>query len=131
MEVDMALIMSADDDPDIRHLIHRILTRAGHQVIAASDGQAALKVAFDRSADLDLVILDVEMPRMRGLDVCRALRDDPRTSHLPVIIASGSLVPPYEDALDSGANICLTKPFSPAELREAVERELATAAARR
>jgi CheY-like chemotaxis protein len=123
--------MSADDDPDIRHLIKRILMGAGHQVILADDGQAALDAAFDRGAELDLVILDVEMPRMRGLDTCRALRDDPRTSHLPVIIASGSLVPPYDDVQAAGANACVSKPFSPAELRDAVERELTTAAARR
>ena len=127
----MALILSADDDPDIRALIKRILTSAGHQVILANDGQAALEAAFARGADLDLVILDVEMPRMRGLDACRALRDDPRTSHLPVIIASGSLVPPYDDVQAAGANTCVSKPFSPAELRDAVERELTTAAARR
>jgi CheY-like chemotaxis protein len=127
----MALILSADDDPDIRTLIKRILTSAGHQVILANDGQAALEAAFARGADLDLVILDVEMPRMRGLDACRALRDDPRTSHLPVIIASGSLVPPYDDVQAAGASACVSKPFSPAELRDAVARELTTAASRR
>jgi CheY-like chemotaxis protein len=127
----VALILSADDDPDIRALNKRILTSAGHQVILADDGQAALEVAFHRGADLDLVILDVEMPRMRGLDACRALRDDPRTSHLPVIIASGSLVPPYDDVQAAGANTCVRKPFTPAELRDAVERELTTAASSR
>jgi CheY-like chemotaxis protein len=127
----MALILSADDDPDIRNLIKRILTSSGHEVILAADGQAAVETANAHAADLDLVILDVEMPRMRGLDACRTLRDDPRTSHLPVIIASGSLVPPYEDVLEAGANTCICKPFSPKELRDAVERELTAAAARR
>jgi twitching motility two-component system response regulator PilH len=126
----MALILSADDDPDIRSLIKRILTSSGHEVILAADGQAAVETAYTHAADLDLVILDVEMPRMRGLDVCRTLRDDPRTSHLPVIIASGSLVPPYDDVLEAGANACVCKPFSPKELRDAVERELTAAAAR-
>jgi CheY-like chemotaxis protein len=67
---------------------------------------------------------------MRGLDACRILRDDPRTCHLPVIIASGSLVPPYDDVQAAGANTCLRKPFTPVELREAVERELSAAARR-
>ena len=126
----MALILSADDDPDIRNLIKRIMEPAGHQVISANDGQSAVEAAFAHATELDLVILDVEMPRMRGLDACRMLRDDPRTSHLPVVIASGSLVPPYDDVQAAGANTCLRKPFSPKELGDAVERELTAAAAR-
>jgi CheY-like chemotaxis protein len=127
----MALILSADDDPDIRQLIERILVSAGHRVILAPDGQAALDAAFDEDLDLDLVILDVEMPRMRGLDACRAIRDDSRTAHLPVIIASGSLVPPFDDVQEAGATACLGKPFTPAELRDAVDRELNAAGTRR
>ena len=126
----MALILSADDDPDIRNLIKRIMEPAGHQVISANDGQAAVEAAFAHATELDLVILDVEMPRLRGLDACRMLRDDPRTSHLPVVIASGSLLPPYDDVQAAGANSCVRKPFSPKELRDAVERELTSAAAR-
>jgi two-component system, chemotaxis family, chemotaxis protein CheY len=126
----VALILSADDDPDIRNLIKRIMEPAGHQVISANDGQAAVEAAFAHATELDLVILDVEMPRLRGLDACRMLRDDPRTSHLPVVIASGSLVPPYDDVQAAGANTCVRKPFSPKELRDAVERELTSAAAR-
>jgi CheY-like chemotaxis protein len=127
----VALILSADDDPDIRQLIERILVGAGHRVILAPDGQAALDAASDEDLDLDLVILDVEMPRMRGLDACRAIRDDPRTAHLPVIIASGSLVPPFDDVREVGATACLAKPFTAAELREAVDRELNAASTRR
>jgi CheY-like chemotaxis protein len=122
----VAVILSADDDPDIRLLIKRILTRAGHRVLVAPDGQAALDTAFTN--DLDLAILDVDMPWLNGLDACRALRDDPRTSHLPVIIASGSLVPPYHDVDGAGASGWLAKPFSPTQLRNAVEEHLAACA---
>ena len=127
----MALILSADDDPDIRSLIKRILESSGHRVVLAVDGQAALETAFTHAAELDLIILDVEMPRMRGLDACRALRDDPRTGHLPVIIASGSVMPPYDDVQGAGANTCVQKPFSTKELRDAVERELTAASTAR
>ncbi len=127
----MALILSADDDPDIRRLIERVLVGAGHRVMLAPDGQAALDAAFDEDLDFDLVILDVEMPRMRGLDACRKLRDDSRTAHLPVIIASGSLATPHVDDTEYGATASLHKPFSPAQLRNAVERELNAASTRR
>jgi CheY-like chemotaxis protein len=127
----VALILSADDDPDIRRLIERVLVGAGHRVILAPDGQAAIDVAFDDDLDLDLVILDIEMPRMRGLDACRKLRHNPRTAHLPVIIASGSLMPPYDEVEEAGATACLDKPFTPAQLRDAVERQLTAASARR
>jgi CheY-like chemotaxis protein len=119
----VAVILSADDDPDIRLLVKRILRAAGHRVILAADGQAAVESAL--ADDVDLVILDVEMPRMRGLDVCRIIRDDPRTSHLPVIIASGSLVPPYDDVHEAGATACIAKPFGPAQLRAVVADQLA------
>jgi CheY-like chemotaxis protein len=127
----MALVLSADDDPDIRRLIERVLVGAGHRVMLAPDGQAALDAAFDEDLDFDLVILDVEMPRMRGLDACRALRDDPRTAHLPVIIVSGSLATPYVDVTEYGATASLHKPFTPAQLRDAVERELNAASTSR
>jgi CheY-like chemotaxis protein len=118
----LAVILSADDDPDIRQLIERILTRAGHHVVLAPDGQAALDTAF--AHELDLVILDVDMPRLPGLATCRALRADPRTSHLPVIIASGTLVPPYEEVKAAGATACVTKPFTAAQLRDVVTEQL-------
>jgi CheY-like chemotaxis protein len=119
----VAVILSADDDPDIRYLIKRILQDAGHRVLQAPDGRTALDIAFQ--GEIDLVILDVDMPGMCGLDVCRRLRDDARTSHLPVIIASGSLVPPYEEVHEAGATASLSKPFTAADLRATVSAQLA------
>jgi CheY-like chemotaxis protein len=119
----VAVILSADDDPDIRLLIKYVLTRAGHQVILAPDGQAALEVAF--TTDVDLAILDLDMPHLTGFEVCRTLRADPRTGQPPVIIASGSLVPPYLEVYAAGATACVPKPFSGAQLRAAVTEVLA------
>src|SRR4051794_10337601 len=107
----MAVILSADDDPDIRLLITQVLTRDGHQVLTASDGQAAVEAAFEHQPDL--VILDIDMPRMRGPEACRVLRQDPRTAHIPVILASGSLSSPLDDVAGSGASASVAKPFSP------------------
>jgi DNA-binding response OmpR family regulator len=119
----VAVILSADDDPDIRQLIKYVLTRAGHQVILAPDGRAALDVLFTN--DVDLAILDLDMPYVDGFEVCRTLREHPRSGQPPVIIASGSLVPPYLEVYAAGATVCLPKPFSGAQLRAAVTDVLA------
>ncbi len=119
----MAVILSADDDPDIRYLIKHILRADGHRVRSVPDGPSALDAAL--AGDIDLVILDLDMPGLRGTDVCRRLRTDTRTSHLPVIIVSGSLVPPYEDVRSAGATAQLPKPFTAADLRATVTAQLA------
>src|SRR3712207_1709588 len=80
----MTAILVADDDPDIRDLVAFKLEQAGYDVAAVDDGPAALAAA--RSAPPDLVVLDVMMPGLSGIDVCRELRADPATRGLPVIL---------------------------------------------
>ena len=95
-----------DDEPDQRFLLRRILERAGHEVSEANDGAAALR-AVQESAP-DLVVTDVMMPVMDGVELIRCLRDDPATAHIPILAASGdthlagagtrSLAKPYDCA---------------------------------
>ena len=108
------MIVVAEDHEDIRYVLKRSLERAGHRVVAAADGMAAL--AAIREHRPDLVVTDVDMPHMTGLDLCRAIRADDTLRHIPVVVASGSLMPGDNQAEAAGASATLLKPFVPAQL---------------
>jgi CheY-like chemotaxis protein len=108
------VIVVAEDHEDIRYVLKRSLERAGHRVVAAADGMAAL--AAIREHRPDLVVTDVDMPHMTGLDLCRAIRADDALRHIPVVVASGSLMPGDNLAEAAGASATLLKPFVPAQL---------------
>ena len=108
------MIVVAEDHDDIRYVLKRSLERAGHAVVAAADGLAAL--AAIREHRPDLVVTDVDMPHMTGLDLCRAIRADDELRHIPIVVASGSLLPGDDRAEQAGASATLLKPFVPAQL---------------
>ncbi|WP_203781494.1 response regulator [Paractinoplanes rishiriensis] len=116
------MIVVAEDHEDIRYVLTRSLERAGHQVVAAADGAAAL--AAVREHVPDLVITDVDMPHMTGLDLCRAIRSDQELQHIPVVLASGSMLPGDSRATEAGASALLLKPFVPGQLVELVSNLL-------
>jgi two-component system response regulator RegX3 len=108
----MARILVVDDDPHLREVVRFALEREGHGVVEAADGAAALARFEDEPADL--VVLDVLMPELDGLEVCRRLR---ARGPVPIVFLSSR-----DDELDRvlglelGADDYLTKPFSPREL---------------
>jgi DNA-binding response OmpR family regulator len=115
----MARVLIADDDADIRDLVAFKLIQSGHQVTAVEDGMAALNVV--REQPLDLVLLDIRMPGMSGLDVCRELRATHETASLPVIlITARSQEGDVELGFAAGADDYIVKPFSPRELSSRV-----------
>ncbi|GAA4971465.1 response regulator [Actinoplanes utahensis] len=116
------MIVVAEDHDDIRYVLKRSLERAGHRVVAAADGATAL--AAVREHRPDLVVTDVDMPHMTGLDLCRAIRADDDLRHIPVVVASGSLIPGDGLAEDAGASATLLKPFAPAQLLALISRLL-------
>jgi two-component system alkaline phosphatase synthesis response regulator PhoP len=107
-----AYVLVAEDDPKQAELVRRYLEHEGHAVAVVGDGRAALDEI--RRNPPDLVVLDLMMPRVDGLDVCRILR---RESELPVLMLTARTT---EDdlllGLDLGADDYLTKPYSPREL---------------
>jgi two-component system phosphate regulon response regulator PhoB len=120
----VSTILLAEDDPDIRHLVAYKLQRSGFDVVEAADGFAALQAA--RRAAPDLVLLDVRMPELNGLDVCRELRAAAGTTDVPIIILTARSRPQdLEQAYAAGATDYIVKPFSPRELVHRVEAELA------
>ena len=124
----MSMILVADDDRDILDLVVFKLSAAGHELITATDGATALTEA--RRAVPDLVVLDVAMPGMSGLDVCRELRADPITSAIPVILLTArAQEPDVEAGYNVGATDYIVKPFSPRELQSRVTALLSRATA--
>lgn len=119
----MAAIVLAEDQEDIRWVVVRLLQRAGHAVVAAADGVEALDAV--RHHRPDIVITDVGMPRMDGLQLCRAIRADPRLCDIPVMVISGALLPDDPAAAEAGVSAIVTKPFIPPDFLRQVDRLLA------
>jgi two-component system phosphate regulon response regulator PhoB len=118
-----AKILVVDDEPDMLELIDLNLKGAGYQVTTALDGDEALKKA--RSLLPNLIILDLMLPEVDGLEVCKILRRDPTTSAIPIIMLTAkSAEVDRVLGLELGADDYVTKPFSPRELVLRVKRLL-------
>jgi DNA-binding response OmpR family regulator len=119
----MARLLVVDDDDDIRELVSLALGMAGHQVLTARDGPAALDVLG--AEPVDLMVLDVSMPQMSGLEVARRVRATPPSPE-PLILMLSAMGDPGDitAGLASGADSYATKPFSIPALTQAVEELL-------
>jgi len=107
-------ILAVDDVRQNLRLLEAILAPQGYTVMPASSGAEALeKVVTERP---DLILLDVLMPEMNGYEVCRALRDDPATRFLPVVMITSSDAADRLSAIESGADDFIQKPFDKQEL---------------
>jgi CheY-like chemotaxis protein len=110
-------VLIVDDEPAIRLLIRSTLEDQGYELVEAADGEQALRLA--RSERPDTILLDIAIPRMSGLEVCRALRREPATATTPVLLLTG-LDGDLAGASLAGAQGCISKPFSPSELTSRV-----------
>ena len=116
----MSKILIVDDEQDIVDLLSYNLEKEGFSIVKAYDGEAALGLV--RSEKPDLMILDLMLPKMNGLDVCKAIRRNPETANLPIIMltAKGDEIDKII-GLEVGADDYITKPFSIKELIARVE----------
>jgi len=116
-------ILVAEDSSTVRRLVAARLTADGYEVVEAEDGEAALSLA--RRERPDLIVLDKVMPKLDGFEVVRALREDPATRSLPIVMLTERT---SEDdvlgGLDLGVEEYMPKPFSPRELSLRVRRAL-------
>lgn len=104
-------ILLVDDEPRLLHVVGLYLTMEGFEVTEASDGTEAL--AMLETQQFDLAILDVMMPGVDGIEVCRRIRSQPETQSMPVLVfTSLSADADVERARLAGANHLITKPFS-------------------
>ena len=122
-------ILVVDDEPTIVRLMEFILTRQGHELLVATNGEDAL--AMVRTHAPDLVLLDIMMPRVDGYEVARLLRADPATSALPIIMLSAKAQDEdIRKGEDAGVDDYITKPFSPDHLVRVVADHLQKLSAR-
>ena len=117
----MSKILVVDDEPDTLVISELWLTSEGFEVATAADGMAALDV-FDRERP-DLVITDLMMPRMSGVELCRRLRAQQGGAHLPIVVASAAATAP--DTGDNLYDVFITKPVEFDRLIVEIKRLLA------
>lgn len=112
-------VLVADDNEVAQRLCRRVLEKAGHRVLTASDGQQAVDIALTDSPDM--VFMDVAMPGMDGLEAMRRIREK-KPSMVVVIASAHSMAGDRERFLEAGANDVLSKPFRLNDLTSAVDR---------
>lgn len=112
-------VLLVEDDADLRKLITRMLEQAKLEVLAAADGQLGLQLAADRKPHL--IISDVMMPNMDGIEMVRTLKSDPAWKQVPVIFLTAKETPKdVIEGIRAGARHYITKPFSMPELMQKV-----------
>ena len=117
----MPIVMVVDDSLTVRKITGRLLTRAGYQVVTAKDGVDALEQLMDVLPDV--MLLDVEMPRMDGFELTKRLRQDSRTQDMPIIMITSRTADKHRRyALELGVNEYLGKPYQEDELLEHIAR---------
>jgi CheY-like chemotaxis protein len=124
----MVRVLVVDDSPFMVRLVTYILEEAGYETMSAENGKAALELLA--AGPPDLVVLDTMMPEMDGLETLRAIRADPQTRDVPVLMLTAKTqAEDYRLAEEAGANGYLTKPFHQADVLARVARCLGRAPA--
>jgi CheY-like chemotaxis protein len=115
----MARVVLAEDDPGARLLLTHILEEAGHRVTAAWNGVDALRVI--RQSDPDVVVTDLAMPQMNGIDLCNHLRNDPKTMSIPIIVITGTDDQEAVQRKLPFVAATLRKPFKPSSVMQVMD----------
>ena len=125
----MARVLVVEDDPDVRRLVEMKLKLDGIETLTATNGQEALDVLAE--SPVDLVILDLQMPVMGGIETCRRIREDDELSGIPIVMLTArAQAADIQEGLSTGADDYVVKPFSPRELLGRVRGILNRAGAR-
>ena len=111
-------VLVVDDEFEIRDLLSRFLTEEGYEVIVASNGEEALELA--ETENPEVILLDIKMPGIDGIEICKRLKAKEKTRFIPVIMAT-ALWDTYSEAIESGAEDFATKPFNLTELSHRVK----------
>jgi two-component system, cell cycle response regulator DivK len=116
-------VLYVEDNEYNRKIVRQLLSRTTYRLVEAPDGEAA--IALVRQDRPDLVLMDVQLPRMSGLDVTRALRAEPTTADIPIIVVTSfALSGDDHRAMAAGASGYLAKPYSPRDLLALIRKFL-------
>jgi DNA-binding response OmpR family regulator len=111
-------VLVVDDEFEIRDLLSRFLTEEGYEVIVAPNGEEALELA--ETENPEVILLDIKMPGIDGIEICKRLKAKEKTRFIPVIMAT-ALWDTYSESIESGAEDFVTKPFNLMELSHRVK----------
>jgi two-component system, cell cycle response regulator DivK len=112
-------ILNVEDNEYNLKIVRQLLSRTSYRLIEAVDGEQGVATACNELPDL--ILMDIQLPKLSGLEATRQLRADPKTAHIPIIvITSFALSGDSEKAKDAGASAYLAKPYSPRELLQMI-----------
>jgi CheY-like chemotaxis protein len=123
MESSKKTVLIIEDEEDAAELFAEMMRVSGFRVVKTSSSAPALAMMIDEKPDV--VLLDIMMPEISGLDILRQMRHDPALVNIPVIVVSAKSMPTdIKHSMEAGASMYLTKPVGFLDLREAVDRAL-------
>ena len=114
-------ILNVEDNEYNLKIVRQLLSRTSYRLIEAVDGEQGVATAHNELPDL--ILMDIQLPKLSGLEATRRLRADPKTAQIPIIvITSFALSGDSEKAKDAGASAYLAKPYSPRELLQMIRK---------
>jgi len=118
----MARVLVIDDEPDVVRLILKVLSGRGHVVQTARDGASALVRV--KSEPPDVILLDSDLPKIDGAEVCRRLKTDSATRDIPIVMMTSAYIDIYDVGAEGGPDAFVVRPFVREVLANVVERAL-------
>ncbi len=119
----MALtILHVEDNADNRQIVRDLFSALGYRIIEAEDGVSGVEMASRIADELDLILMDIQLPKMCGYDAIRAIKKDQKLRNIPIIVVTSyALSGDDQKAFEAGADDYIAKPYKPRELRKKVE----------
>jgi CheY-like chemotaxis protein len=118
----MARVLVIDDEPDVVRLVLKVLSGRGHVVQVARDGASALTRV--KHEPPDMILIDSDLPKIDGAEVCRRIKTDPATQRIPIVMMTTSYIDIYDVGAEAGPDAFIVRPFVREVLANAVERVL-------
>jgi two-component system, cell cycle response regulator DivK len=114
-------VLYVEDNEFNRKIVRQLLSVTTYRLLEATDGEQGVAMALESVPDL--VLMDIQLPKLSGLDATRRIRQDPRTAHVPIIVVTSfALSGDDQKALEAGASAYLAKPYSPRQMLELIRK---------